>query len=75
MNWIFVVVALGLVALGTVSMLVSTISGGGMNVVIIPILVLAFNFGPGEAIGISFFALTVESVVAAAGSSSEGTWI
>ena len=65
MDWFFIAVALGLVALGTFSMLVSTVSGGGMNVVMIPVLVLAFNFGPGEAIGTSFLALTIGSVVAA----------
>ena len=65
MDWLLIAVALGLVALGTFSMLVSTVSGGGMNVVMIPVLVLAFKFGPGEAIGTSFLALTIGSVVAA----------
>lgn len=67
-----VLVVLTLVALGTLSMLVSTISGGGTNVLIIPVLVLAFNFTPGEAIGTSFLALTVGSFVAAAKFMKEG---
>ncbi len=45
-------------------MLIATSSGGGMNVVLIPILILAFGFGPSEAIGTAFFALTIGSVVA-----------
>ncbi len=56
-----------LIAIGSASMLLSTVSGGGNNVVMIPILVLVFNFSPGEAIGTSFLALTVGSAVAVAG--------
>ena len=54
-----------LVAVGILSMLVSTMTGGGTNVVLIPVLILVFHFPPGEAIGTSFMALTAGSTVAA----------
>lgn len=52
-----------LVALGASCMLMATISGGGSNVILIPALILAFHFAPGEAIGTSFLALTIGSIV------------
>lgn len=51
------------VALGAGCMFISTISGGGSNVILIPILILGFHFNPGEAIGTSFLALTSGSLV------------
>lgn len=65
-------VLLTLVVLGAVSMLVSTISGGGLNVVMIPILVLAYGLSPGQAIGTMFLALTVGTFVAAVKFTKEG---
>ncbi len=53
-----------LVVLGVLGMIVSTISGGGSNVILIPILILLFSFSPGEAIGTAFLAVVVGSVVA-----------
>lgn len=47
------------------SMLVSTISGGGNNVILIPVLILAFNFSPNVAIGTSFLALIPGTIVSA----------
>ncbi|MDG7016403.1 MAG: sulfite exporter TauE/SafE family protein [Nitrososphaerota archaeon] len=62
---LFAFVVLILMVMGVLSMLVSTISGGGTNVVLIPALILAFQFSPGEAVGTSFLALTAGSTVAA----------
>lgn len=61
----FFLVVLALIALGIVSMIVSTISGGGANVVMLPILILAFGLSPGEAIGTAFLALILGSIAAA----------
>lgn len=46
-------------------MLVATISGGGANVVMVPILILTYGLSPGAAIGTAFLALIVGSVAAA----------
>jgi len=45
-------------------MILSTISGGGTNVILVPVLILIFNLSPGSAIGTSFLALTFGSLVA-----------
>jgi uncharacterized membrane protein YfcA len=45
-------------------MILSTISGGGTNVILVPALILIFNLSPGNAIGTSFLALTFGSLVA-----------
>ena len=56
---------LSLVGLGVTSMLVSTISGGGANVAMLPVLVLSFGLSPGDSIGTAFLALVLGSSAAA----------
>jgi len=56
-----------LFCIGTLGMLLSTLTGGGTNVILVPLLILIYHLPPGEAIGTAFFALTAGSVTAAFG--------
>lgn len=69
---ISITLGLVLVMVGLVSMLLSTISGGGSNVILVPVLILAFAASPGSAIGTSFFAVTFGNLAAISMFSSNG---
>ncbi|MEM0118002.1 MAG: sulfite exporter TauE/SafE family protein [Conexivisphaerales archaeon] len=58
--------------IGVISMLVSTLTGGGTNVILVPFLILIYHFPAGEAIGTAFLALLAGSIIAALGFIAKG---